>query len=182
MFHHLLTIHYGTRARVGLFILLASALSLAVWAHIKTGDSALHQIVFGSMIVTVGLRMFKLLKTMISDQNMRSKLQQLATRGYLLLAAGYALWLIDVFACPYLRAIRQSVGLPLAWLFELHGWWHILTAAGVYVYMLLGEYLQPAHRNQKLSPDSGWISLLKGPFDPQDDDPAFSNAYAKKTS
>ncbi|KAI2370681.1 hypothetical protein LOY93_002294 [Ophidiomyces ophidiicola] len=167
MFHHLLTIHYGTRARVGLFILLASALSLAVWAHIKTGDSALHQIVFGSMIVTVGLRMFKLLKTMISDQNMRSKLQQLATRGYLLLAAGYALWLIDVFACPYLRAIRQ---------------WHILTAAGVYVYMLLGEYLQPAHRNQKLSPDSGWISLLKGPFDPQDDDPAFSNAYAKKTS
>ncbi|EAS29957.2 dihydroceramidase [Coccidioides immitis RS] len=163
MFHHVLTINRGTGDRIRLFLLITIVLSLAVWAHIKTGDSALHQIVFGSMVVTVGFRTFKLLKAMISSRNMRSKLRRLATRGYLILIVAYGLWLIDVFACQHLRALRHAIGLPLAWLFELHGWWHILTATGVYIYMLLGEYLQPAYRDQESGGNDGWISILKGP-------------------
>lgn len=43
---------------------------------------------------------------------------------------GYLLWTIDLEYCAELRAIRERVGLPWAWLFEFHGWWHILTAVG----------------------------------------------------
>jgi dihydroceramidase len=43
---------------------------------------------------------------------------------------GYVLWSIDLEYCAELRALRQKVGLPWAWLLELHGWWHILTAVG----------------------------------------------------
>lgn len=43
---------------------------------------------------------------------------------------GYLIWHIDLEFCAELRAIRQRVGLPWAWLFEFHGWWHILTAIG----------------------------------------------------
>ncbi|KAI6081719.1 ceramidase [Hypoxylon rubiginosum] len=45
-----------------------------------------------------------------------------------LLILGYGLWNVDLELCAQLRSLRESVGLPWAWLFELHGWWHILTA------------------------------------------------------
>lgn len=35
---------------------------------------------------------------------------------------GYIVWLIDEFACRYLTSARHVVGLPFAFLLELHGW------------------------------------------------------------
>lgn len=49
--------------------------------------------------------------------------------------AGYVLWNIDLEHCAELRRLRQRVGLPWAWLFELHGWWHVLTAVGAARFM-----------------------------------------------
>jgi dihydroceramidase len=34
-----------------------------------------------------------------------------------------------------LRAFRQRIGVPWAFLFEFHGWWHILTAVGASQFM-----------------------------------------------
>lgn len=36
---------------------------------------------------------------------------------------GYTVWLIDNWACGSLIKIRHAVGLPLAFLTELHGWY-----------------------------------------------------------
>jgi hypothetical protein len=36
---------------------------------------------------------------------------------------GYIVWLIDEFACRYLTSARHTVGLPFAFLLELHGWY-----------------------------------------------------------
>lgn len=36
-----------------------------------------------------------------------------------------------------LRAIRQKMGLPWAWLLELHGWWHVLTSLDASEYLVL---------------------------------------------
>ncbi|KAL1960951.1 hypothetical protein VTO42DRAFT_4839 [Malbranchea cinnamomea] len=163
MFHYVLTINSGAKARFNLFVVITLVLSLAVWAHIQLGDSALHQVVFGSMVVTVGVKTFVLMRQLVSDRAMRSKLRKLGKAGYLTLIAAYGLWLIDVFACSYLRKLRRVVGLPLAWIFELHGWWHILTAVGVYIYMVIGEYLRPAYRTHVLQPEEGWMDLLRGP-------------------
>lgn len=44
--------------------------------------------------------------------------------------AGFGLWLMDGRFCYGLRDIRGAMGLPLGWLFEFHGWWHLLTAMG----------------------------------------------------
>ena len=82
MFHYVLTINSSTRVRLGLFGLITLVLSLAVWAHIKLGDSALHQIVFGTMVVTVGFRTFSLLNRLITDDRLRSKLKELGFAGY----------------------------------------------------------------------------------------------------
>jgi len=48
---------------------------------------------------------------------------------------GYVLWNIDLEYCMELRALRERLGLPWAWLLELHGWWHVLTAIGAARFM-----------------------------------------------
>jgi dihydroceramidase len=65
-------------------------------------------------------------------------------------AFGYIVWLIDDWACRILTDVRHTVGIPLAFLFELHGWyapcynpslglilimnrWHVFTAIGGYI-------------------------------------------------
>jgi dihydroceramidase len=53
------------------------------------------------------------------------------------LALAFLVWNIDLEMCQELRKVREALGLPWAWLLELHGWWHILTAAGAAVYMEL---------------------------------------------
>ena len=48
---------------------------------------------------------------------------------------GYLLWNIEFMYCAELRAMRATIGLPFAWVFEFHGWWHILTAIGAAQFM-----------------------------------------------
>ncbi|KLJ05398.1 hypothetical protein EMPG_11116 [Blastomyces silverae] len=163
MFHHVVTINSGSRMKVTIFVALTVALTTAAWAHIRLGDSALHQVVFGTMVVTVGYRSVKLLARLIPDKRMRLKLRRLLRMGNLTLFAAYGLWLVDVFACPSLRSVRHAIGLPLAWLFELHGWWHILTAIGVYIAMIVGEFLHDGNRTQVLGPEDGYLKILRGP-------------------
>ena len=50
---------------------------------------------------------------------------------------GFALWVVDCAFCYELRSFRERVGLPLAWLSEMHGWWHVLTALGAAAFVEL---------------------------------------------
>lgn len=53
------------------------------------------------------------------------------------MALALILWLIDLEMCPPLRALREWVGVPWAYVLELHGWWHILTAVAASKYIAL---------------------------------------------
>ncbi|TQV98439.1 alkaline phytoceramidase [Cordyceps javanica] len=64
--------------------------------------------------------------------------------------AGYGIWNIDLEFCHVLRDIRQRAGLPWAWLFEFHGWWHVLTAVGASQFMTVArEVREEVKREQK---------------------------------
>lgn len=63
---------------------------------------------------------------------------------------GYLLWNIDLEYCAALRELRQGVGQPWAWLLELHGWWHILTAVGASQFMDVARELRVEVEKQKL--------------------------------
>lgn len=41
--------------------------------------------------------------------------------------------------------------------------WHILTAIGVYITMIVGEFLHERSRTQILGPDDGYLNILRGP-------------------
>ncbi|KAI1174968.1 ceramidase [Nemania sp. FL0916] len=60
-----------------------------------------------------------------------SKVAEWRIRGriaLILLGVAYFLWHVDLELCAQLRDLRGRLGLPWAWLLEMHGWWHILTA------------------------------------------------------
>jgi len=54
---------------------------------------------------------------------------------------GYFLWQLDFIFCPQLTSWKRSVGMPWSFVFELHGWWHIFTAVGAYLFMAMVDSL-----------------------------------------
>ncbi|KAI0019485.1 ceramidase [Xylariomycetidae sp. FL0641] len=60
-----------------------------------------------------------------------------AYKALAVISIGYVLWNIDLEFCAELRYLRMRMGLPWAWLLELHGWWHILTAVGAARFMTI---------------------------------------------
>ncbi|KAG5928565.1 hypothetical protein E4U53_002626 [Claviceps sorghi] len=61
----------------------------------------------------------------------------------------YVLWNIDLEYCAELRRIRKRLGLPWAWLFELHGWWHVLTAMGTSRFMDVAREMRREDRGER---------------------------------
>lgn len=62
---------------------------------------------------------------------------------------GYLIWNIDLEFCAELRALRELVGLPWAWLLEFHGWWHILTAVGAHHFMQVAREVREELEREK---------------------------------
>lgn len=54
---------------------------------------------------------------------------------------GYVLWQIDFRYCTELTKLKRAIGMPWSFVFEFHGWWHILTAIGAFTFMSLVESL-----------------------------------------
>ncbi|KAL1956009.1 hypothetical protein VTO42DRAFT_7909 [Malbranchea cinnamomea] len=55
---------------------------------------------------------------------------------------GFAIWNLDNRYCSKLIGWRRSMGLPWGILLEGHGWWHLLTGIGAYMYIVWGIWLR----------------------------------------
>ncbi|EPE07921.1 alkaline ceramidase family protein [Ophiostoma piceae UAMH 11346] len=141
---------WGPQSRAAALVSWSTVVAASA-LYLRTGE-ILHQVYcFQSMILVAGIRTVYLMwglkkaeaaheakgtkdesgKITAADA-LRNWLTSLAT-----LAFAYFLWHIDLEACGLLRRMRTSLGLPFAWLLELHGWWHILTALGASMYVQL---------------------------------------------
>ncbi|EAS35856.3 dihydroceramidase [Coccidioides immitis RS] len=109
--------------------------------HIQQENSLAHRVCFALMVIVVAARCTWLLRG-VGNAAIRSEMKRLALVGSVTFLAGFLLWLVDVFSCDDLRGIRQILGMPLGMLLELHSWWHILTAFGVYYYLIFVEYIR----------------------------------------
>ncbi|KAF4470589.1 YPC1-Alkaline Ceramidase [Fusarium albosuccineum] len=92
----------------------------------------LHASTFGLGVWIIASRILRIIPQQVPDPVIRQKVRNISIRGCLFFAVGYIAWLIDELACRYLIDARRTLGLPLAFLLELHGWWHVLTAIGGY--------------------------------------------------
>lgn len=142
--------HSTTNARL-ISICLAVAFSLFSIFYIWTGKIIYHATAFAAIMVLLTLRviyLFHWLKPELPEAK-RFRWRARRRKALLLLIVGYVLWNVDLEYCTELRNLRESVGLPWAWLFELHGWWHILTAISASRYMDIFRELEEEFRNEK---------------------------------
>jgi dihydroceramidase len=58
--------------------------------------------------------------------------------------------------CSYLRSIRGTVGLPWALLLELHGWWHICTGIGAYIFIAVIDHLVSGDDHRDIPGSLAW--------------------------
>ncbi|KAH8656848.1 ceramidase [Ilyonectria robusta] len=114
-------------------VITLTLFTITMVAHMVMDEFILHAVMFGLSVVIITVRITQLIPQRFSDPVVRKTLQTTARMGCLSFLFGYTLWLIDEFACRMLTDVRHLVGLPIAFLFELHGWWHVFTALGGYI-------------------------------------------------
>ncbi|KAI3530781.1 alkaline phytoceramidase [Colletotrichum filicis] len=106
--------------------------------YVRSGDIAIHVATFTGLLTFVWPRtLFIVYWTGRYSKEQQKRLMKQFWKACIILIVGFTLWHIDLEYCAELRAARKSLGLPAAWLLELHGWWHIFTALGASWYMRL---------------------------------------------
>lgn len=100
------------------------------FAYLYTGDIFIHATAYLVMITIMWPRALYLVYGMGRSEEEKRKMMTSFKRAAWTLILGYSLWHVDLELCLNLRAVKETVGVPLSWILELHGWWHILTALG----------------------------------------------------
>lgn len=147
--------------------------------HLNINKPILHTLTFGVMVHFIRKKTWRLLAERVSDPRIRGNLQRTALFGGISFGLGFLLWVIDGFACGYLTQIKRAIGMPWAFVLELHGWWHILTAIGAYVFIVLTDLLTSEEIGGDLEDAFGWPAkqILRRYADTR---PAFTNGDARK--
>src|SRR6202044_3855947 len=65
----------------------------------------------------------RLITTTVKDRALKRQMRIVGSWALGLFVLGYALWNVDNRFCEGLREVRHAVGLPWAWVLELHGWY-----------------------------------------------------------
>lgn len=135
---------------------LAVALLTVYTVHLNINMPYLHALTFGVMVHFIRGKIWGLLSDRMPDPRGRGKLRRAALIGGISFVSGYLLWLIDRFACGSLTRAKHALGLPWAFILELHAWWHVLTAIGAYVYIVLADVLTSEQVGQFREDAFGW--------------------------
>ncbi|SPO03940.1 related to YPC1 - Alkaline Ceramidase [Cephalotrichum gorgonifer] len=141
-----------TPARARTISALITLASLAFSAfYVYSGKIIYHFTAFTSQIILLTLRcvyIYRRAEPRFSEAKVRAW-RRVHGRATLILLLAFALWNVDLEFCAELRELREKVGLPWAWLLELHGWWHVLTAWGAAMFMNVVRDMQDEERREK---------------------------------
>lgn len=70
--------------------------------------------------------------------------------------SGFLLWNLDNIFCHSLTSAKRYIGMPWSFMLELHGWWHIFTGVGAYIFIALVEYLTSEEAGRPLGKGFAW--------------------------
>ncbi|KAL4861900.1 hypothetical protein BDV12DRAFT_190774 [Aspergillus spectabilis] len=114
-------------------IILLTLFTIVMVVHMVMDEFILHAVAFGTAVLLITTRTMSTIPKQIPNLEIRGSIRRISRFGLVCFIFGYLIWLVDNFACPHLTEIRRVVGTPLAFVFELHGWWHVFTGIGGYV-------------------------------------------------
>ncbi|KAB8237531.1 ceramidase [Aspergillus alliaceus] len=155
--HRVLTVNATRRDTIAMAILLGSSLLGLVVYHVKMDELILHSVYFGATIVVIGIRTMQLINTQTrAGSAARGQIWGIVRFGAVIFNSGFYLWLIDGWACGFLRSAREKIGLPWAFLLELHGWWHIFTGIGAYIFIAVVDHLVSGEEHDDIEATFAW--------------------------
>ncbi|KAF2866806.1 alkaline ceramidase family protein [Massariosphaeria phaeospora] len=141
LLHQLTTFNSTPTQRLKTTLLILGTLIPASIYHVWADEIYVHELVFAIMILLVVRQARRLIRERVTNPESQKRLGSMAIFGLGSGLFGYFLWNIDFHLCSHVTAFKRELGLPWALVFELHGWWHILTGIGAYTGMALVEYL-----------------------------------------
>ena len=135
-----------------------SVLAVIYTIHLNINNPHMHSITFGVGVHYIRKKTFELLSRRIKDDRTRKHLKKMAIFGGVTFAFGFILWVIDQLACGPLTRAKHAIGMPWSFLLEFHGWWHIFTGIGAYVFIVLADVLTSTRSEKEASStvDFGW--------------------------
>ncbi|KAM6532773.1 hypothetical protein FALCPG4_005824 [Fusarium falciforme] len=139
--YRLLSFKASPRRTMLIGMVLLSLFTLVMVTHVALDEFVLHAVTFASGVLIVANRALKIISQHVFDSQTRQSLRNISLFGCCCFGFGYFLWLVDELACRYLTDARNALGLPLAFLLELHGWWHIFTAVGSYIAVVVVDLI-----------------------------------------
>ncbi|KAK9722013.1 alkaline ceramidase ydc1 [Basidiobolus ranarum] len=135
---------YGWKFPVLLFVIA----TLISTIYILVKSPLFHQLSYGCLTAVLVFRALYLFISLPSGPAKRS-MQRLLITSWGSYALGFLAWNIDNEFCPQIRAARAYLGSPWDSLLQLHGWWHILTGLGSYVYIVFSQYIRQIQLGKK---------------------------------
>lgn len=132
--------------------------------HCWADEVVFHGLIFAVMIIIVGTKTRAIIAKTVTDPFVMAEVRKLVWYGTGSFALGYAFWNVDFHGCGHhssdgdtgLTALKRWIGMPLSFLFELHGWWHIFTGIGAYIFIALVEYLTSEEAGETLGGRFAW--------------------------
>ncbi|RDW74585.1 ceramidase [Aspergillus mulundensis] len=122
--HRVLTANSTRRNSITTAILLGSILFSLIAYHMLADELVLHSVSFVAAITLIGVYSMRLVNTRtLPGSAVRREIWGMVRFGAAIFDLGYWLWLLDQWACALLKDIREGIGLPWAFLLELHGWY-----------------------------------------------------------
>ncbi|KNG87618.1 alkaline phytoceramidase [Aspergillus nomiae NRRL 13137] len=155
--HQVLTVNATRRNSLMIAILLWSSLLSLVVYHVRTDELLLHSLSFAAMVIVIGIRTMQLINAQtLPGSAARKQIWGMVRFGAVIFNLGFYLWLIDTWICAFLRSTRARIGLPLAFLLELHGWWHIFTGIGAYIFIAVVDHLVSGVSHDAIEESFAW--------------------------
>ncbi|KAI2818679.1 hypothetical protein CBS115989_4941 [Aspergillus niger] len=140
--HRVMTVNTSRRTSTILAILLSAALLGLVVVHVLTDELILHSVSFVVSVTIIGVRTMQLTTTRTPKNSLaRRQIWGMVRFGAAIFELGFLVWVVDGWVCGWLRSSRAAIGLPWAFLLELHGWWHICTGIGAYIFIAVIDHL-----------------------------------------
>ncbi|KAF1943273.1 alkaline ceramidase-like protein [Clathrospora elynae] len=142
------------------FGIMGTLIPVSVY-HVWADEIIVHEITFAVMIFLVARQTRVLIRQQVKGEESRRRLGRMATFGISTGLFGYFLWNIDFHFCGRVTQFKHYIGLPWGFLFELHGWWHILTGICAYMGMALVEYLVTIEEGVTGRQEEGFVWPVK---------------------
>ncbi|OAP64725.1 hypothetical protein AYL99_00697 [Fonsecaea erecta] len=127
--YELYTLGWSKPAKLAFGSILTAVLGVISAYHYALHQLWLHNVTFIALVTAIWPRVLYLIRTRFAGEKKQYWTRQFRVGGLCFLM-GFVVWVIDSAYCGALRETRKQLGIPFAFVLELHGWWHILTALG----------------------------------------------------